>query len=71
MKALFKLKQEPIVRDTLLPRELAEEYYRKGGLPFEINSTRNSRAEVRISYGFFSKKLSFGEWLARYSIRVL
>lgn len=64
MKAIFKLKKERYGR-VYLTNEHAETIYKNYGSGFYVGMP------VRISMGFFSYKLSFGEWVDHYKIVIL
>lgn len=69
MKALFKLKKIPYIYENQLSNEKAEEYYRQGNLPFDVAGWGNGA--VHISCGFYSKKLTFSEWIDRYKLKII
>lgn len=69
MKALFKLKEVPYIYENQLSNEKAEEYYKKGYLPFNVGGWGNGA--VHVSCGFYSQKLTFSEWIDRYGLKII
>lgn len=69
MKALFKLKEIPYIYENQLSNEKAEEYYKKGKLPFNVSGY--GKGEVRVSSGFYSRELTFSEWVDRYRLKII
>jgi hypothetical protein len=69
MKALFKLKETPYIYENMLSNEKAEEYYKKGSLPFNVGGW--GFGAVRVSCGFYSQHLTFAEWVDRYRLKII
>lgn len=64
MKKLFTLKSVPYRYENMMSAEAAECYYRNGLLPWG-NGAR------RVSEGFYSRELTFAEWIDRYRIVIM